>query len=122
MSPEPGLQTVDQRIDGLRIEIPQALRRGDRLGIAQKAVNQIVENTELEQGCTPIARRHAPDMLKTSINSVRWIYGSGNPSASHVLNAYNVEKKPRLRRRDVLYHSRYHKPSVSSIGKLQRLD
>ena len=104
------LQTADQRIDGVCVEVPQLLDRGDLFGIAEKPVDQIIENTKPEQGRAPVLGRHSQDMLETSIDRMGGVHGNGDPAVLHVLNADNVEKKSGSYRSDALYHSRHRKP------------
>ena len=54
MSAEFVLQTADQRIDGLGAEVLQLFHGGHLFGIAEKAVDQIIENPKPEQGCASV--------------------------------------------------------------------
>lgn len=106
MSAELILQSADQRIDGLGIEILQRLYCRHRLVKAQKPLDQVVQNTQPEKRRPPIMSRHSPDVLEPCVYGVSRIYGKGDPSAAEVLDAYDVEKNTGLSRRNVLDHSR----------------
>jgi hypothetical protein len=111
------LEAGDQRIYTFTIEVLQACSRRNLLGIAEKPVDQIVEDPEPEQGGASILGRHSQNMLETSIDGVSRIYRSRDPLAFSVLDANNVEKKTGICRRNVFHHHRKRFPLLQVSDK-----
>ena len=87
------LKAGNQRIYAFSIEFFQSFPGWNLLRIAEKAVDQIIENPEPEKGGAAVAGRHAQNMLETSIDGVSRIYRNRNPVAPRILDTNNVEKK-----------------------------
>ena len=100
------LQAGNQRIYAFNIEFFQTFPGWNLLGIAEKAVDQIIENPEPEKWGASVLGRHSQNMLETSIDGVSRIYRNRNPVASRILDTNNVEKKTGICRRNVFYHHR----------------
>ena len=100
------LQAGNQRIYAFSIEVLQTFLGWNLLGIAEKAVDQIIENPEPEKGGASVAGRHSQNVLETSVDGVSRIYRNRDPVAPGILDANNVEKKTGICRRNVLYHHR----------------
>ena len=100
------LQTRDQRIYAFGIEILQAFLRRNLLGIAEEAVDQIIENPEPEKGGAAVLGRNTQNMLETSIDGMSRIYRNRDPVTPRILDANNVEKKTGICRRNTFYHRR----------------
>jgi hypothetical protein len=97
------LQAGDQRIHTCSIQFFQAFPGRNLLGITEKAVDQIIENLEPKKRSASIAGGHAQYMLETGIDGVSRIYRNRDPVAFGILDANDVEKKPGVRRRNVIY-------------------
>jgi hypothetical protein len=104
------LQAGDQLIHAFSIEVLQAFLGWNLLGIAEKAVDQIIENPEPKKGGAAVLGRDSQNMFEASIHGVSRIDRNRDPVAFHIPDAKDVEKKTGICRGHVFYHHRYHFP------------